>query len=373
MGTRSAARLVAWVRRGRLAAQHLDAPAGRTPAEVVRDLLAVQAQDVEPAWWSVALRTPTATVTEVRRCLDAGEILRTHVLRPTWHLVHRDDLRWLLRLTAPRVHVRNGHRYRALGLDPATLSRGHRVLTTLLDDTSATRSELAHGLAAAGIDATGQRLAHLLMHAELEQVVCSGPLRNSEHTYALVDQRVPAGGPALDEDEAVGRLAVRFVAGHGPATTADLRTWASLTVAQTRRALEVAGDRLHTVGVEDTEVHCLAEDTQRTAPASPPNPRAHLLQPYDEYLSGAGGSRHWIDPSGQTVDHGRRLHGDVVIDGVLTGTWRRRLRRRCVDVELVLPPHLNSRIRAAVDAAVQCYGAYQRLPVGAATTVRPAR
>jgi hypothetical protein len=373
VGTSAVTSAVAWVRRRRLAAQHLDASAGRSPGEVVRELLAVQAQDVEPSWWSVAMRTPTATCAEVRRCLDGGEILRTHVLRPTWHLVHRDDLRWLLRLTASRVHARNGHRYRALDLDPATLAQGHRVLNAVLDGTSATRPELGRDLAAAGIDATGQRLAHLLMHAELDQLICSGPLRGNQHTYALFDQRVPAGRPSLDEDEALGRLAARFVAGHGPATAADLRSWASLTVAQTRRAVEMAGDRLRTLTVDDTEVHCLAAESQASVPAVPPTPRAHLLQPYDEYLSGAGGSRHWIDPDRQTADHGRRLHGDVLIDGVLRGTWRRRLRRGEVDVELALPPSLGRRAGEAVADAVQRYGAYQRLPVAIATATPPAR
>lgn len=334
----------------------------------MRDLLAVQAQDVEPAWWSVAQRTPAATVTEVREALHAGVILRTHILRPTWHLVHRDNLRWLARLTAPRVHVRNGHRYRALDLDPETLTRGHRVLAAALAGTDATRSELSSALSAAGIAATGQRLAHLLMHAELEQVICSGPLRGSQHTYALVDERVPTDGPAIGEDEALGRLAVRFVTGHGPATATDLRTWASLTVAQTRRALEVAGDRLHRVSVDGTDVYCQRDDGPGSSPETPATPRAHLLQPYDEYLSGHSDSRHWIDPGHQTADHGRRLSGDVLIDGVLTGTWRRRLHRLSITIELALPRQLDTGTHAEVTAATHRYGAYQRLPIALTLT-----
>src|SRR5262245_9463329 len=75
------------------------------PTDVVEWLVAVQAQDFSAAKWALGLRLQGATEKEVEQSFTNGEILRTHLLRPTWHFVTLADIRWLLRLTAPRVHA----------------------------------------------------------------------------------------------------------------------------------------------------------------------------------------------------------------------------------------------------------------------------
>ena len=150
-----------------------------------------------PAKWSVGSRAQRATDADIERAFDAGEILRTHVLRPTWHFVLPADIRWLLTATAPRVQARCAYRYRQLGLDAATLRRGDEALAAALrGGADLTRAEAAAVLAAAGIDAAGQRLPYLLMHAELEAVVCSGPRKGKQHTWALLEERAPQAAGA---------------------------------------------------------------------------------------------------------------------------------------------------------------------------------
>ena len=172
---------------------------------------------------------------------DAGRILRTHLLRPTWHFVLPEDIRWLLTATAPRVKARDARRYAQLGLDASTQRRSAKALAAALrGGNQLTRAEAAAVLTAAGIGVDGQRLPYLLMHAELDALICSGPRRGKQHTYVLLEERAPDARD-LPRDEALAELARRYFRSHGPATAKDFAGWATLTLAEARAAIEAAG------------------------------------------------------------------------------------------------------------------------------------
>src|SRR4029079_16769811 len=184
----------AWLTRKRLDNQGLSRVRFRSAPEVVRWFVAVQSQDFGGAKWGVGQRLSRATDATVGRAFDAGEILRTHVMRPTWHFVSPDDLRWLLALTAPRVHRLNGPNYRKFEMDARTITRSRDAMERALDTGGhLTRDELGAAIRRAKIPFDGVRLAHLVMHAELEAAICSGPRRGKQFTYALTEQRVPKG------------------------------------------------------------------------------------------------------------------------------------------------------------------------------------
>jgi len=212
-----------------------------TGAAVLERFAASQGQDLLPAAWALSQRAGFRTEGELRDECDAGAILRTHVLRPTWHFVGAADLRWLLTATAPRVHRLNTPIYRRWGLEGEALPVVRRVVETeLADGRSRTRAELGVALAQAGLPLTGQGLAYAVMWAELEGIVCSGVQRGRQQTYALVDERAPAADDRTRE-QALVELARRYYAAHGPATVRDLAGWASLTVAEARAATAAAG------------------------------------------------------------------------------------------------------------------------------------
>ena len=71
----------------RLVAHHLAGEPLGSPEAVVRHLVAVQAQDYAGAKWGIAQRTTPTTSAAIDTLFDAGALLRTHLLRPTWHLV----------------------------------------------------------------------------------------------------------------------------------------------------------------------------------------------------------------------------------------------------------------------------------------------
>jgi hypothetical protein len=181
----------------------------RSPAEVVRWLGAVQAQDYPAAKWGLALRAPGVSDADVERAFEEGDILRTHVLRPTWHFVAPSDIRWMLSLTGPRVHAAQAYYYRILGLDPKTRRRSRAAVERALRGGAAlTRAELALVLKRHRIAVDGLRLAHLMADAELEGVVVSGPRKGKQFTYALLEERAP-GAPDLPREEALAELTLR--------------------------------------------------------------------------------------------------------------------------------------------------------------------
>jgi len=228
----------------RLYHQRLIADPFEKPVDVVDWLVAVQAQDYFGAKWALGLRLRDAHDADLDRAFNAGEILRTHMLRPTWHFVTPIDIRWLLALTAPRVNAANAAMYRKLELDNATLKRGYKAMTKALQSGQhLTREELSEALGKAGIAATGQRLAYIVMHAELDGLICSGPRRGKQFTYALLEERVPPVAP-LKRAEALATLTQRYFASHGPAMAQDFAKWSGLTTADAKLGLDMVGTQL---------------------------------------------------------------------------------------------------------------------------------
>lgn len=322
--------------RARLRHQHLLSPPAAGAADVVRRLGAVQAQEYPGARLSLALRSRSLSRTAVDEALAAGEILRTHVLRDTWHLVAADDIRWLVTATRPRILKRNEAMYRRFGLDARTLDRTAKILAVgLRGGRHLKRAELGSLLGAHGIDAEGTRLAYILMHAELELLVCSGAPAGKQQTYALLDERVPQGAPPTG-DEALAELARRFFSSRGPATTKDFAWWASLTVTSAGHAVERAEGGLVRVEVDGR--------TYWSPPLRSPSRRrvvAHLLPTYDEYLVAY--------PESRDVAGARLGVPAVLVDGRFAGTWRRRPGG---ELELLLERRLDDAEQEAVDDAV---------------------
>src|SRR5437588_12179990 len=181
-----------------------------TPGAVVRHLVAMQAQEHRYARWSVAQRMKRpGGAAAVDAAFDDGTFARTHVLRPTWHYVAAEDLRWLLAFSGPFVLKRTERRRDELELDRRTLRRTNDIIGAAVADGPRTRHELSAAIEQRRISAQGQRLPHMLMHAELCAVVCSGPMRAKQHTYAAFDARAP-GRDGPSGDEAAAELARRY-------------------------------------------------------------------------------------------------------------------------------------------------------------------
>lgn len=346
----------------RLTNQRISKPTFERPADVVDWLCAVQAQDFAGTKWALGLRMRTALDADIERAFNAGSILRTHVLRPTWHFVRPADIRWLLALTAPRIKKLMAYRYRQLELDPRTLKRTNAALERALrDGEELTRDELRDVLRDAGIPLVGvKRMTHIVMRAELDGIVCSGPRRGKQFTYALFDVRAPRAR-TLDRDEALAELAKRYFQSRGPATVQDFAKWSGLTVADARIGLEGVKQELHQKVVEG-RTYWLPRGSRRPASASP---TAYLLSIYDEYISGYKDRSAIVEPGHATklVGMGNALTSVIVLDGQIAGTWKRRLESKEVTVETNFFDRPTNAGRQAVAAAAKRYGEFLGLPV----------
>ena len=325
------------------------------PAATVRHLVAMQAQEHGYARWSVGQRTG-AGATAVDAAFDAGAILRTHVLRPTWHYVVPDDLRWLLALTGPRIDAAAARRYEELSLDVRTRRRADDVIAAAVAAGPQTRHQLAAALQARGIGTDGQRLPHLLISAELHAVVCSGPMQGKQHTYAAFDDRVPAIATPTGDD-ALAELARRWFATRGPATVRDFMWWSGLRAADARRALALVERELESYE-HDGRTLWFAE-WRRTARS----PRVDLVQCYDEVIISFTESRDVLAtgevafPVPGSVDGFAHV---LLLDGRLLGHWRARKTADGAVAETHLARPIDDRERAVLDAAVERYDSFTR-------------
>ena len=342
--------------RRRLREQRLVGEPCATPAEAVAWNGAVQAQEHAEALWSLGMRVRDHDEAAVQAACDRGEIIRTHVLRPTWHFVAAADLRWLLRLTGPRVQSKDAGRMRDLGLDADTLARVHEALSrTLSDGEPRTRRELAAALERDGIDMGGQRIAHAVMHAELAGVLCSGPRRGKQHTYLPLDRRVPPA-PERGRERDVAELAVRYFTSHGPATLRDFAWWSGLTIADGRAGVAAAGGRLATEQDEDGTAWIAAATGRADGPE---HSGALLLGTYDEAVVAYRDLR----TIGSDGVPGTALSArPIVLDGRAVGRWTRRVGRREVVVEVGLHAPPSRSQRRALQAAATRFGAFVGLP-----------
>ena len=335
-----------------------------TGSDVVRALGAVQAQDYEGAKWALSMRTTAATDAAIEREFESGAILRTHVLRPTWHFVDPTDIRWMLALTGPRVMKTMATYDRKLGLDERVFRRSNAALTKALRDADLTRTELKAvlepkvgplGGGVAGV----QRTAHLMMRAELEGVICSGPRRGKQFTYALLDRRVRSAA-ILDRDEALLELTRRYFRTRSPATPQDFSWWSGLPMADVRRGIDLARAELESVSIGDVAYWVHGDTPSRAKPS------AWLLPNYDEFFIGyrdrsAIGVR--LD-SVKSVTGGNALIANVIaMDGQLVGGWRRTLGTDRIRLDLQVLARLSVAEQKRLLAEVRRYEAFAGKPV----------
>lgn len=333
------------------------------PDQVVGWMGAVQSQDFGAAKWAVAQRGCGLSEIDLDQAFDAGQILRTHVLRPTWHFVTPEDIGWMLELTAPRVNQTMGTNYRKYELDEATFVRSRKVLEQAFQgEKFLERFELIAALQQAGIDTRDSLRANLLiMRAELEGVICSGPRRGKQHTYALLSERAP-GARKLDQEEALAALARRYFQSHGPATLKDYRWWSGLLAKDAQAGLELVKSQFLSERVNGQE-YWFPEPRQGIEQTSP---SVYLLPNYDEYMVGYQDRGAIFDASlvSKLDSRANSLLGNtIVVNGQIVGIWKRTLKAREVNIDLNLFLPLNPELLSNVHAAAHRYGEFVKLPV----------
>lgn len=341
--------------------QRLSAAPLPRAADAVRLLTCVQSQDAPLAAHSLALRSRTTSYAGVLAEQSSGAFLRTHILRPTWHFVTPEDLRWIQALTGPKVEGSMPARHRQLGLTPTILDAGADLLREVLAGGRAlTRRELGPLFAERGLPGPGETMAHQLLVAEVRSVICSGPPRGTEHTYVLADEVVPpTPADGWSRGQSVVELTHRFYAGHGPASERDLHRWSGLTLTEIRSA---TGELTTSPSLRATHpleaVECGGEVLWFDPSVSARTTREHtayLLSTFDEaaltYPTTGFPRRTPEEERTRLVSEAGG--GIVVVEGRDVGTFKRRLTETCVAVTLRPDVELTAAERTGVTEAAE--------------------
>ncbi len=350
--------------RRRLVNQHLATPRLSRPGQLVAWLGAVQAQDYPGAKWALAQRLRDGTDAAIERAFADGKILRTHVMRPTWHFVSADDIRWLLDLTAPRVKAAWRYYDRQAGMEESLFRRTNRIIVRgLRDGVQLTRQEIASLMQRAGLAdwlRPPNAMGHIMGHAELDGIVCSGAMRGGQFTYALLDERAPRAR-TLPREEALAELTKRYFRSHGPATIQDFTWWSGLTIADAKAGLELAKSSIAKT-ISGDRTYWMSRSKQASADVPP---SARLLPNFDEYIVG------YADRSAQRASSTASERGamnvlfkhTIVIGGTIAGTWTRVIQKDAVTIAIEPLATLGRAERKLVAMAAERYGRYLGKPV----------
>lgn len=320
------------------------------PDELVKWQVAMQAQDFTMAVWAIGLRLSHLRYRDIENAFNEGHILRTHIMRPAWHFITPADIRWMLDLYAPRTHIANGFSYRKYELDTSILNRSKDILIQALEGGRyLTRLELMIIMSNAGITVNRMRFAYIMMHAELEKIICSGPRRGKQHTYALFDERVmPA--PELTREESLALLAERYFASHGPSTVYDFSWWSGLADKDAHAATEMLGDRFEKTIFDDYEyIFVPGElpdyDRKRTC---------FLMPDYDEYGISYR-NRSFMFHCAYTERNVSPHNHAMVVDGQIAGIWKAMEGRSRIDVKPIAYCPLDKDFEKSIAAAAEQY------------------
>jgi hypothetical protein len=329
----------------------------KTPGQVVSWLGALQAQDYAGAKWSIGLRLPNATDTDIEQAIAAKTIIRTWPMRGTLHFVAPEDVRWLLALLTPRIIAQTAGRYRQLELDNAIFARSKEVFTKALQGgKQLTRDEMQQLLERTNISTGGQRGYHILCRSAQDGLICFGAPRGKQQTFTLLDEWAPPT-KHLERDEALVELARRYFTSHGPATIPDFVWWSGLTVTDARAGLEMVKAQLSRETVNG-QTYWMSSDRPASADDAP---TTYLLPGFDEYLLGYKDRTAVLEAvHAQKVTPGNNgvFNPIIVIEGCVVGTWKRIFKKDTVVIETAPFTPLSQAQSHAITVAAQRYGRY---------------
>ena len=167
--------------------------------------------------------------------------------------------------------------------------------------------------------------------AELDGLICSGPKRGKQFTYALLDERV-AESERLDREQALEKLALRYFTSHGPAQLKDFSWWSGLAEKDARSALDRIKSGLNQVEL-DKKTYWFPHHSETAIPNAP---RALLLSVYDEYTIAYRDRSDISDARDieRMISRGNALTAVIVLNGRVAGTWKRATKRDSVEIRL---------------------------------------
>lgn len=303
----------------RLISQGLTSAPFDTCADVVAHFGAMQAQDYPMAKWAIGMRMRDASDAAVEKSVNAGEIIRTHILRPTWHFVSCNDVRWMMELSVPNLKKATQYVNKQVGLTDEIYKKAWKSIEAeFKHDDDLTKEYLTDRLAKKKITFDGLLATQILIRAELEMRICSGVRKKNKIAYALFDRRVPPSEKITRKDALV-KLASVYFTSRGPATVKDFTWWSGLTAADAKVGISGLGPNLQSTAVNGLEYLYFekAAVTKKKVTA--------LLPAFDEYMVGYTEGRDIaFSPDVDKSFVGNGVFKPVVLyNNEIAGTWKK--------------------------------------------------
>jgi hypothetical protein len=340
----------------RLRNQKLEATTFTKAIDVVSWMGAMQAQDYAMSKWAIGQRMTGATDEIIETALNDGLIIRTHLLRPTWHLVSAEDIYWMLELTAPRIRSAMKSRDKELGLTPEVLNKSFGLLEKeISNNINLSREQIAGILNLADIKTDENRLSHILMNAELEGLICSGRRTGNKNTFSLLSERVPKR-KVFSKDESLAELAQRYFTSHGPATLKDFTWWSGLSVADATKALNLVASDFVSKTV-DSEKYWMKEDFSSFSGS---RNTIHLLPAFDEFLISYRDRSASLElvHNRKAISNNGIFYPVIVINGQVTGTWKRTIQKDKVKIETQFFIDIKKKHMELIDKEIEAYSSF---------------
>lgn len=313
---------------------------------------AIQAQDYNQAKWAIGVRMPHLTENQIEEAFNQGDILRTHLMRPTWHFVAADDIYWMLELTSPQIKSVLNSRHRELGITELLVNKSYLVMEEALnshEQQAMTRDELLDKLGQSGIPTDIHRASHFMLRAEIDGILCSGPLKGKKHTYSLLSKRVP-NKITLTKEEASARLAKSYFSSHGPATVADFIWWSGLPAQLARAALESIKKELQSVRVASDTYWFFESEVKAPKRAEV----VYLLPAYDEFLISYKNRSASItaDDHKKAISSNGIFRPVILVNGQISGIWKKVVKKDRILIETeYFRPHNDTEKQSIAKAA----------------------
>lgn len=348
----------------RLINQRISKTEFTSPKDIVSRMGAIQSQDYSMAKWAVGIRLSDSTDAAIEDSFIKGEIVRTHIMRPTWHFVSAEDIYWMLDLTAPQILSSLKSRHKELELTEAVRSKSNRIIEKALTKRmSLTREELSDEFNKAKILTNENRLSHLLLFAELKELICSGPVRDKKQTYALLNGRIPVR-KVFTREESLAELARRYFTSHGPATVPDFSWWSGLSVTNASQALGFVKTQLISEKIDSKEYWFKDSLTNNKIN----NSSVHLIPAYDEFLIS------YKDRSASlTLTDNKKVISDngifrpvIIINGQVAGLWKCTRKNGNMIIEINFLQPQDKSIKDKTENAAKKFGNFS----GKATSIR---
>ena len=340
----------------RLKSQKIEPHEFKSAVQVVKWMGAVQAQDYPMAKWALGARLTDPAESLIESLVNNAEIIRIHLLRPTWHFVSAEDVYWMLKLSASKLKSSFKGRHKAMDLtDPVITKANNLIEKAFTRSPVLTREELARELHLANIKTDNNRLSHILFSAEMDGIICSGPVKNNKLTYSLLSERVPHKRE-LPKEESVAELVKRYFTSRYPASIEDFVWWSNLTLTETRHALNDVKSGFYSETIESVKYwfpnSFNGKPAERTS--------VHLLPAFDEFLISYKDRSNSLSlmHHKKAVSENGIFRPPILINGQVAGLWKRTFQKNKVIIETDLFQPADKSIRNQIESKAGLFGKF---------------